>query len=638
MDQFLLGCCYYPEHLDRKDMRRDLEKIKALGLNTVRMGEFAWSMYEKEEGCYDFSWLREAVEIAGELSLHVILGTPTAAPPKWLIDRYPEVLARDEKGVVMHHGARQHHNHTSEIYLSYCAKITEEMVKAFCGYPQVIGWQIDNELNCHRQESYSDADDAAFQKWLEEKYGDVENLNRAWGTRFWSQEYNDFSQIECPKVCPAYKNPVALTDYYLFLSDAAIHYASVQAQIIRKYCPHAFITHNGLFENLDYKKFTRECLDFLSYDSYPSFQEKLGPALGRNLAYQLALTRGCSDPFMILEQQSGPGGQLFYLLPTPKPGQIRLWTYQDIAHGAAGVLYFRYRTPLFGAEQIWYGIYGHDGEENLRTQEIRQIAGELERLGPLFLKERPHNQIGIFRDYHNQCMNKVESFAGEEHWEIFMALNHRNLHADFVYTPEEFEKYKVIILPHVTIADEKLQKAISDFAGKGGIVLLSARSGIKDQEAHYRPLTPPGIFREAAGCRVDWFTALSSHETQQALYQGKAYEVDGYYEVLEAEAGETAASYTQGFGAGKSAIVKNGNIYYIGFYCRKAAALYADIIAKYVKAPAPIDQDVEQIPLGGYLLLLNHSDREIAHTCYDYITCGSIAALPPYGVALVKEE
>ncbi len=169
--------------------------------------------------------------------------------------------------------------------------------------------------------------------------------------------------------------------------------------------PDAFITHNGLFENIDYKKLTDECLDILGFDSYPAFNERYALGGGRWGVYRLALTRGCSDKFLVLEQQAGPGGQNSYVLPTPLPGQIRLWTYQSIANGAVSVLYFCYRTALFGAEQLWYGIYDHDLEENYRSRGIRQIASEIGRVGDLFLKERMHNEVAFFYDYHNVCNN-----------------------------------------------------------------------------------------------------------------------------------------------------------------------------------------------------------------------------------------
>lgn len=634
--EFLIGCCYYPEHWDESSMEADLLRIKDLGFNTVRMGEFSWSMFEKEEGCFDFSFLKKAVCLAEQNGLYAILGTPTAAPPKWLIDRYPEVLCKNADGIPMSHGSRQHHNHTSEIYLKYCARITEEMVKAFCGFKNVIGWQIDNELNCHRNESYSEADDLAFRKWLKKKYCTVEALNQAWGTRFWSLEFNDFSQIDCPKKTVTHKNPAMMTDYYLFLSDSVIHYASVQAKIIRKYMPEAFITHNGYFQNIHYKKLTEECLDFLSYDSYPAGFEKRGPGKGRTVEYRLAQTRGCSDRFMILEQQSGPGGQLRYLTPTPLPGQIRLWTYQSIAHGAVGVLYFRYRTALYGAEQLWHGIYDHDGEENHRSREIRQIAKEIKRLAPLFLRHRRQAEVAIFSDYHNDCCRKAEPFFEDDSRCIFDDLNAKNVATDIIYTLDDLDQYKVVIFPHLAIADETVAKRIEAFAERGGIVILSAKSGTKDANANYRPMKNPGVFRSVAGCYVDWFTAVPDYEEQFVEMGSKRYPAELYYEALQPEQGIVQGVYSEGFCQGKAAIVQKGNVYYLGFFCKGSAEIYYDLLRRHLPLSDPLDEHLEEVRLGAYTMYLNHGNRAIPFKGYDLLAECACDEILPYGVVLIE--
>ena len=635
--RFLFGCCYYPEHWERESMKRDLERIKGLGLNCIRMGEFSWSMYEREEGKYDFSLLEEATREAGRLGISVILGTPTAAPPRWLTEKHPEVLCANSQGTIMQHGSRQHHSHTSEIYLRYCAAITEAMVKHFSSFENVIGWQIDNEFNCHRSESYSESDAKIFRLWLKKKYGTIDALNAAWGNRFWSLEFNDFEQITCPLPSPAYPNPAWVTDYYLFLSDSVVNYATMQAKIIRQYMPNAFITHNGWFENLDYRKLTDEALDFLSFDSYPAFFERRGPCLGRSMAYKLALTRGCSEQYMILEQQVGPGGQLSYMLPTPRPGQVRLWTYQSIAHGAVGVLYFRYRTALYGAEQIWQGIYGHDGEENYRTREVRSIGQELGRIGHLFLENRIAPEVAIYKDYQNECIDKVESYVKNDARDIFTSLNRRNIHANFVSEADDFSSYKVVIVPHITVASEGLARKLEQFEQSGGVVILSARSGIKDKNVQYRAEKAPGVFHSLAGCSVDWFTTTTVYEKQSVILDGKEYPVEDYYEMLLPEDGEVIGRYTDGFCREKPAIVRNGNAYYVGFYSKGFTELYCDLVSRHIDARMPIAQDLEEVKLGEYRMYLNHAAESVNLSGYDLIREESFDTIPAYGVVLLKE-
>jgi len=420
------------------------------------------------------------------------------------------------------------------------------------------------------------------------------------------------------------------------LSDSVIRYAAVQAKILRRYMPNAFITHNGFFKNIDYKKLTEECLDFLSFDSYPSGTERDGVGKGRRVEYRLAQTRGCSDRYLILEQQSGPGGQLSYLCPTPLPGQIRLWTYQSIAHGAVGVLYFRYRTALFGAEQLWYGIYDHDGEENYRSREVRQIAEEIRRCGALFLRERRTAEVAIFSSYHNDCCRKAEPFFADDSRGIFDALNQKNVPTDIIYTLEDLDRYRVVILPHVAIADEAMEETLRAFAEKGGIVILSAKSGTKDRNAHYRPMKNPGVFRDLAGCSVEWFTTLPEYAEQFVEIEGKRYPVERYYESLELEQGKVIGRYTEGFCQGKSAVVKNGNVYYLGFFCEDSAEIYYDIVRTHLDLAVPLDENLEEVTLGKYKMYLNHGDRAVQIMGYDLLQKCSFDEIPPYGVMLIE--
>lgn len=639
-NEFLFGCCYYPEHWDECDLESDMKGIKDIGFNVIRMGEFAWSMYEKNEGEYNFSELIKAVECAQKYGINVILGTPTAAPPKWLIDKHPEVLCADKNLQTMHHGSRQHHNHTSEVYLQYCRKITKKMAECFKDYDNVIGWQIDNEINCHRSLSYSEADNIAFRKWLLKKYGTIENLNNCWGNRFWSLEFNDFLQITCPYPTPTHMNPSWFVDFLLFSSDSAINFAKVQRDVLKEITPNKFVTHNGIFSNIDNYKFTNEVLDFMCFDSYPAFSEHSGKMRGRNWGYRLSKVRGLSGKFLVLEQQSGPGGQLNYLLQTPEPGQIRLWTYQSIAHGGVGVLYFRWRTAVYGAEQLWYGIHDHDGKENYRSAEIREIAKELSMVGELFLKDQTVNDVAIYNDYHNECNNEIESFAADDSRIIFEHLNKQNIKSDFVYDLDNLD-YKVLIIPHIVIATDEMATKIEQFAQKGGIVIISARSGTKNLNNHYYRTTPPGVFAKLVGAEVEWFTNIPVHLEQSISFNGKNVTPKTYLEVLKPTTATTIATYTDRFYAGKPAFTKNGNIYYLGTYFdEQTAEVYDEIIKQHIKLPYDnLDKAIEVFNYKNHLLFLNYADFEVTlpNKCFDLISQKEIEVMPAYGVLIIEK-
>ena len=198
-------------------------------------------------------------------------------------------------------------------------------------------------------------------------------------------------------------------------------------------------------------------------------------------------------------------------------------------------------------------------------------------------------------------------------------------------------KYKIVIFPHIAIADETLCEKIRQFTANGGIAILSARSGTKDGNAHYRPMKAPGVFRSLAGCRVDWFTSVPEHTKQSVQMAGKAYAVDTYYELLETEGSETLGTYTSGFCNGKAAIVKNGNVYYIGFYCHNSPEIYYDIVCRHITAEAPIHEDLEEVVLGSYKIYLNHGDKAIALAGYDLLKQCRFEEIPPYGVALIRQ-
>src|SRR5690606_14623416 len=227
-----------------------------------------------EEGVYDFSLFDQAVDLAAANGLDVIMGTPTATPPAWLTQRYPDVLNATQEGIVYRHGGRRHYNYNSPKYRELCANIVRKMAERYGRHPAVIGWQIDNELNCEVNVFYSEADHKAFRKWLQNRYGTLDRLNRAWGTTFWSQLYTDWEQVHLLRPTASNSpNPHQALDEKRFISDSAISFAKMQADILRGIVRNQWVTTNTLFGHLDYHALTETALDFLSYDSYPLFAQ-----------------------------------------------------------------------------------------------------------------------------------------------------------------------------------------------------------------------------------------------------------------------------------------------------------------------------------------------------------------------------
>ena len=308
-NELTMGTCYYPEHWDKKLWADDLDRMKKAGISVIRIAEFAWSKVEPEEGVFTYDFFDEFLDLCSEKQMKVIFGTPTATPPAWLTEKYPEVLNARKDGVLLRHGGRRHYNYNSPVYQRLCARVVEREAAHYAKHPAIVGWQIDNELgNSHGDLCMCDSCKARFQQWLEKKYGDIETLNDAWGTAFWSQGYNTFSQISTPLITAVGENPSAMLDWKCFCSDLIVDFAKWQADIIRENCPNHFITHNYMcFDDKVNYYDLGELLDFVSNDIYPAgyWQEQPHQPDSDIAASHDVVRSYKKKPFWIMEQQAG---------------------------------------------------------------------------------------------------------------------------------------------------------------------------------------------------------------------------------------------------------------------------------------------------------------------------------------------
>ena len=371
------GVDYYPEHWPRERWETDARLMKEMGVQVVRMAEFSWFKMEPAEGEFDFEWLEDAVALLDSYGIKTVLGTPTAAPPAWIIQKNPEIQPIDREGRRRHFGGRHHDCQSNAVYRAHISRFVTAYAKRFADNPGVIGWQIDNELgNSHGDLCMCDSCKRQFQAWLHKKYGTIEALNDAWGTAFWSQGYNHFEQIGTPLLTAVGENPSAMLDWKCFCSDLIVDFAAHQARILREICPNHFITHNFMcFDNKVNYYDLAGLLDFVSNDIYPAGHWQKQPHQpDSELAACHDVIRGYKKkPFWMMEQQSGMAGWEI-MGRALEPGQMSAWAMQSVAHGADAVVFFRWRTCAMGTEQYWHGILGHSGNPGRTYHEAKRLT------------------------------------------------------------------------------------------------------------------------------------------------------------------------------------------------------------------------------------------------------------------------
>ncbi|MCM1190081.1 MAG: beta-galactosidase [bacterium] len=583
-----LGVCYYPEHWDRALWAEDLDRMLAVGIGTVRIAEFAWSLIEPREGEYTYEFFDSFLDLAAEKGMQVIFCTPTATPPAWLTEKYPEVLNADMDGHLYRHGSRRHYNYNSAVYREKSGNIVEKSAAHYGKHPAIVGWQLDNEFNCENDRFYSASDTAAFRRFLQEKYGTLEELNRAWGTVFWNQTYTAWEEVYVPrKTNTDSPNPHQMLDFYRFISDSVNSYAKLQTDIVRKYKkPEDFITTNGMFANIDYQRMGRESLDVLMYDSYPDFGYALNgynpkdPMKDRWWSRNLAEVRAVSPNFGIMEQQSGANGWNTRMeAPAPRPGQLTLWTMQSIAHGADYISYFRWRTCTFGTEIYWHGILDYSGRENRRLREVAQVSEKIRRIQAA-AGSRYAARVGILKDYDNvwdaqqdRWHSRVDSVSQNG---LFIALQKTHTPFDYVYLedetdPETLKRYEVLFYPHASILTPARTAVLEQYVAEGGRLVMGCRTGYKDICGRCVTEYLPGLAGKLTGTDIPEYSFAAPDESPvMAWWEDSLIEAAVFNDMLApvGENAETLGFYRSGCYAGAPALIRNrfgkGEAYYFG--------------------------------------------------------------------------
>ncbi len=619
-----IGADYYPEHWPKARWRTDARLMHKAGFNVVRLAEFAWVFMEPQEGCFDFAWLDEALAVLGQHGISAILCTPTAAMPAWVARKYPETLATKADGSRLTWGVRKNNCFTSGAYRLLSERITRAMAEHFAGAANVIGWQTDNEFGgpiCHCRSCRS-----AFQDWLRDKYGTLEALHRAWGTHFWGHEARAWSEIVIPDD-PAAHNPSACLDWKRFNSWLNVRFQRDQVRILRRLCPRHFVTHNfmGLFKELNYY-YLAEDLDFVSWDNYPV----AGPPEVRYRSAMAAdVMRGLkARNFWIMEQTAGPPGWGEFRR-NPRPGEIRNVAYQQLARGAEGQVWFRWRTCTAGREQYWHGLLGHDGRALRRYREAARTAAEYRKLERLLEGTTVKSEAAFIYDYDSIWALDIQpgvhgcTFQGALS-RYYNALFRRGVNVDMVPPGADFSSYRLLLAPALHVLPDELAGRLVAFVRAGGVLLSDCRAAVKDETNLCHARTLPGLLAPALGIEIQEYEAIPAgveHRVEGGEELAGTWTAVMYADWTKAKAAAVLARYSDWHLKPFAAVTRNrfgkGAGWYVGavikedaFYDRLAERLLADAgIRPRVRPPEGVEVSIRQGKGRRLLFLVNHTEE-----------------------------
>lgn len=570
------GVDYYPEHWPSSRWKRDIHLMKEMGIDLVRLAEFSWSKYEPREGVFQFEFLDEIIDMLSEHGIKVILGTPSAAPPAWLIKKHPEIQPIDYEGKMRYFGGRHHACQSNNILRNYIKKYVSVMAKHFTDNVNVIGWQIDNELgNSHHDLCFCDSCQNNFRLWLEEKYEDINNLNEKWGNVFWSQEYNNFEEITAPKITVTGHNPSAMLDWKLFCSDLIVDFHKFQSTIIRKYSNKP-ITHNfmGFANKVSYYDLAKD-LEYVSHDQYPGlFHGNMPQQHPSALAGALDLMRSTKkQPFWIMEQQSGITGWEV-MGRSPKPGQLSLWAAQTIAHGADCIVFFRWRNCIYGTEQYWHGVLPHSGIPGRNYSELKEFIHKYKPLMQDVKGSMPQNRVGIVFSYRQEYAFQIQPHHPdlkytEQILKYYKSFYENNIPVDFLSEEDDFSKYDLIVAPLQYLMSDELEKKYCEYVNNGGNLILTMRSGVKDEFNICRTTghLPCGELSKLLGIEILEYDCLREINGK-IKWNEHDYNCEKWCDIITLTTADSIANYNFEFYKGNPGITLNnygkGNAYYIG--------------------------------------------------------------------------
>lgn len=662
LPHMLYGGDYNPEQWSEETWLEDVQLMQQAGVNLVSLGIFSWSLLEPRPGHYDFSWLDRIIDLLHRHGIKLDLATATASPPPWMAKHHPETLPVTRTGVKLWPGSRQQYCPSSPIYRDRAVKLVREIVTRYKDHPALVMWHINNEYGCHVAECYCDVSAAAFREWLQQRYGSLEGLNEAWGTAFWSQHYYEWDEIYPPRAAPTFINPAQQIDFKRFSSDELIQCFELEKQVLREITPEIPLTTNfmGFFKPADYWKWARR-EDIISNDTYPDPGDP-GSKVDAAMVCDLMRSLAGGKPWLVMEQTSSqvnwrPQNAL------KRPGQMRLWSYQAVARGANGVMFFQWRASKAGAEKFHGALVPHVDIENSRVwREVAQLGGELGKLDAL-LSSEVKAKVAIIFDWDNWWALELDAHPSGDIKQLnqlkayYEPLFRQNIVVDFVPSSADLSNYSVVLVPNLYLVKDDVAARFERFVENGGRLVMSFFSGIVDENDQIYLGGYPAPFRKLLGLRVEEFDPYVSGHSKQISVPGEGdYKCELWSDVIDLEGAEALAHFKDDFYAGRAAVTRNqfgrGASYYLG--TQPDAAFMAQLLeqvcqeagvepALKTKTPEGVEVVRREADGRSFLFILNHNatavELEVAENSHSLLSgnpSGGKLKLEPFGAAVLE--
>lgn len=650
------GADYNPEQWPEQTWAEDVELMRRAGVNLVSVGIFSWALLQPTPERYVFDWLDRAIDLLHDGGISVDLATATASPPPWLAHRHPETLPRRADGTVLWPGGRQAYCPSSPVFRDHSLALVEAVARRYARHPAVVLWHVSNELGCHNVHCYCDVSAEAFRGWLRERYGDLDSLNAAWGTAFWSQRYHDWAEVNPPRTAPTFANPTQQLDFLRFSSDEQRAQLRAERELLNRLVPQPVTTNFMIgtgMKYLDYHSWASD-VDVVANDHYLTAAD---PQPQVNLALAADHTRGVAGgaPWLLMEHStSAVNWQPRNVAKTP--GQMRRNSLAHVARGADGVLFFQWRASPAGAEKFHSALVPHAGPDTKVFREVCRLGADLRALAEV-RGSRVDADVAILFDYEAWWGAELDSHPSvdvtytDRLAALHAALWRAGVTADVVHPSADLSRYRLVVVPTLYLVRDADADALRRFVEAGGTAAVTYFSGIVDEHDHIRLGGYPGAFRDLLGVRVEEFFPLRAGETVRLDDGARA---DVWTEWLHAEGAEVLAAYTDGPLPGVPALTRNavgaGAAWYVGTRLdddatdRLVARLLAETgVRPPVDAPAGVEVVRRRSADRSWLFVVNHTTEpaRLAVSGVELlggVRCDGTLEVPAGEVAVVREE